>query len=114
MTGADDRGIIPVLGRKMTRELLQIVAIRIVIEVKTQGEILPPKLPGKRGKWIGPGNATPGRAIERYVARRTYQVHASNLPLFRDREFDAHFALLHDGRTRHFGNQVVPVLFNVL
>src|SRR5215469_12965138 len=72
-------------------QLLQIVAIRIVVEVKTQREILPPILIGEWGEWIGSGNAAPGRAVERHITRRTDQAHACNLSVFRDRELDADF-----------------------
>src|SRR5437879_13524074 len=84
-------------------------SIRVVIEVETESDVLSAELFWKWRERIRAGDSAPSRAVERHVPARAPQVHAFDVPIFIDLEFDSDFPLLHLGRAGDFTYQVVPI-----
>src|SRR5438270_9268707 len=70
------------------RGLLQVVLVGIVVEVETQGEVLPSELRRQRRKGIGTADASPGGTIKAVVARSGYEFHIRNFAVFENCELN--------------------------
>src|SRR5437016_4668081 len=93
---------------------LQFSLIGVVEKIKTKRQVLAGELWRQMGKGIRPGDTTPRGAIQGHVPRGQDYFHAGHAAVLKNGKFDRELTPLHDRRPRHFWDQVVPVLANVV
>src|SRR5579872_2536123 len=93
----------------MQGKLLQVVLAGVVIKVELQRQVGAVELLRQRFERIGGGNAAPGSAVQRNVARGTHHRHPGHAAVGHDGKLYRNSAFLQQRWTRYLRNQVVPV-----
>src|SRR6185437_3864126 len=78
--------------------LQQIVLVGVVVEIKTQRQVGAVELLRQRFEGVGGGDAAPGPAIQRDVARGSHQLHPGYAAVGHNGKLNGYFALLQQRR----------------